>query len=229
GKARGRELREAVRGRALVFAVDRLDYTKGIVERLRMLERFFETHAAWRGRVSVPQISAPTRTRVREYVKQRREVEELVGHLNGRFGEPDWVPIRYVFRAFASRELAAFYREADVCLVTPLRDGMNLVAKEFVASQTGDPGVLLLSKFAGAADELREALIVNPYDLDETARALAKALSMPIAERAARQAALLERVRSGDAARWRERFLAELGRVATERRSRARRRSLVRT
>jgi trehalose 6-phosphate synthase len=210
GKRRGKELRDAVRGRALVLAVDRLDYTKGVVQRLRMLERFFEDHADWRGRISVLQISAPTRTRVQEYAQQRREVEELVGHINGRFGEPDWVPVRYVFRTFSQRDLTAFYREADVCLVTPLRDGMNLVAKEFIAAQTGDPGVLVLSRFAGAAESLREALIVNPYDLEGTARALARALTMPVAERAARQAALRERIGEWTAARWRERFLEDL-------------------
>jgi len=211
GKQRGRDLRKSDHGRALVLAVDRLDYTKGVVERLRMLERFFELHSGWHRRVSVLQISAPTRTRVHEYARQRRVVEELVGHINGRFGQPDWVPIRYVFRAFEPRELAAFYREADVCLVTPLRDGMNLVAKEFVASQTGDPGVLILSRFAGAADELREALIVNPYDVEATAEELAHALGMPLDERVSRQAALLERVESQSPRRWRESFLKDLG------------------
>ncbi len=217
GKRRGKELREAVRGGSLVLAVDRLDYTKGIVQRLRMLERFFESHPDWRGRVSVLQVSAPTRTRVQEYVRQRRDVEELVGRVNGRFGEPDWVPIRYAFRAYSPRELAAFYREADVCLVTPLRDGMNLVAKEFVAAQTGDPGVLVLSRFAGAAETLHDALLVNPYDADGTARVLARALTMPVSERAARQAALLESVHQWTAARWRERFLADLAEAAKKR------------
>src|SRR5262249_35869255 len=156
----------------------------------------------WRRRVSFIQISAPSRTRVAEYAQLRREVEELVGNVNGRFGDPDWVPVRYLFRSYAPRELASLYREADVCLVSPLRDGMNLVAKEFVASQTGDPGVLVLSRFAGAAAELDEALIVNPRDFDGTARALDRALAMPLEERERRQAALVARVRTQTAARW---------------------------
>src|SRR5262249_35135668 len=150
-----------------------------------------ELYPRWRGRVCLIQISAPSRTRVAEYAQMRREVEELVGNINGRFGEPDWVPVRYLFRSFDQRALAAFYGEADVCAVTPLRDGMNLVAKEFVAAQTDDPGVLILSRFAGAAAELDAALIVNPHDVDGTAAALARALSMPLAERRRRQASLL--------------------------------------
>jgi trehalose 6-phosphate synthase len=156
------------------------------------------------------QVSAPSRTRIAEYAQQRREVEGLVGNINGRFGEEDWVPVRYLFRAYSQRDLAAFYREADVCLVSPLRDGMNLVAKEYVAAQTGDPGVLVLSRFAGAAKELEEAILVNPYDLDATALALARALDMPLEERTRRQAALLARVEAQTAARWAEAFERDL-------------------
>lgn len=216
GTTRAKALREAVGGRKLVLGVDRLDYTKGIPERLRAFERLLERHPAWRGQVSYVQISAPSRTKVPEYVRQRREVEELVGRVNGRFGDPDWVPVRYLFRAYSQRELAAYYREADVCLVSPLRDGMNLVAKEFVACQTDDPGVLVLSRFAGAAAELTDALIVNPYDLDGTADALARALSMPLDERRARQDACWRLVRRDTAARWARRFVADLGLAAGE-------------
>ncbi len=215
GLSRGRTLRVSAPGRKIILGVDRLDYTKGIPERLRAFERLLERHPDWRRRVTFVQISAPSRTRVAEYVRQRREVEELVGRVNGRFGEPDWVPIRYLFRSFTQRELAAYYREVDVCLVSPLRDGMNLVAKEFVACQGRDPGVLVLSRFAGAAAELEEALIVNPYDLDGSADALARALAMPLEERAARQAALLRRVEAGTAARWAQRFLDELAATRT--------------
>jgi trehalose 6-phosphate synthase len=210
GKRRAKELRASLGERRLVLSVDRLDYTKGIIHRLRAIERFFELFPDRRGRVSMLQISAPTRTRMAEYGRARREVEALVGHVNGRFGEPDWVPVRYIFRAFTQRELASFYREADVGLVTPLRDGMSLVAKEFVASQVADPGVLVLSKFAGAAAELDQALLVNPHDADGMARALARALDMPLAERIARQSALLARVREGTAAKWGDGFLADL-------------------
>lgn len=208
--ARSRALRESLSGRKLILGVDRLDYTKGIPERLRAFERLLDRHPACRRRVTYVQVSAPSRTKVPEYMRQRREVEELVGRVNGRFGDPDWVPVRYLFRAYSQRELAGYYREADVCLVSPLRDGMNLVAKEFVACQTDDPGVLVLSRFAGAAAELQDALIVNPYDLDATADALARALSMPLAERRSRQAASWRQVQRNTAARWAERFLGEL-------------------
>jgi trehalose 6-phosphate synthase len=208
--ARSKALRESLSGRKVILGVDRLDYTKGIPERLRAFERLLERHPACRRRVTYVQVSAPSRTKVPEYMRQRREVEELVGRVNGRFGDPDWVPVRYLFRAYSQRELSGYYREADVCLVSPLRDGMNLVAKEFVACQTDDPGVLVLSRFAGAAAELTDALIVNPYDLDATADALARALAMPLKERQARQAASWRVVQRGTAARWAERFIAEL-------------------
>ncbi len=207
---RAQWLREAVRGRRIILGVDRLDYTKGIAERLRAFARLLERFPRWRSRVSFIQISAPSRTRVADYIRHRREIEELVGHVNGRFGEADWVPIRYLFRSYEQRELAAFYREADVCFVSPLRDGMNLVAKEYVACQAADPGVLVLSRFAGAAEELKEAVLVNPYDLDGTAAALDRALRMPREERERRQAALLARVRRQTAQRWAARFLADL-------------------
>lgn len=206
----GQRLRHSLLGRKLVLGVDRLDYTKGITERLRIYGRLLELYPRWKKRVSFIQISAPSRTRVAEYVKQRREVEELVGHLNGRHGHTEWVPVRYLFQSYSQRDLAAFYREADVALVTPLRDGMNLVAKEFVAAQTGDPGVLVLSQFAGAASELSDAVLVNPYDIDASAHALHAALSMPVEERIERQRALLARVHSQTAAAWAEGFLADL-------------------
>jgi trehalose 6-phosphate synthase len=211
GLRRGASLRASAPGRQIVLGVDRLDYTKGIPERLRAFERLLELHPRLHRRVTYVQISAPSRTRVAEYIRQRREVEELVGRVNGRFGHPEWVPVRYLFRSFSQRELAAYYREADVCLVSPLRDGMNLVAKEYVACQPDDdPGVLVLSRFAGAAAELKDALIVNPYDLDGTANALARALAMARPERVARQAALLRRVEAQTATRWASSFLADL-------------------
>ncbi len=209
-RRRGRRLRRVLRGRKIILGVDRLDYTKGIVERLRAFAMLLEIAPRLRNRVSFIQISAPSRTRVPEYIAQRREVEELVGHINGKLGAEDWVPVRFLYRSYSQRELAALYREADVCLVSPLRDGMNLVAKEYVAAQTGDPGVLVLSCFAGASEELTEALIVNPYDIETTARTLWRALVMPVEERARRQAALLERVKMQTATRWAETFLRDL-------------------
>ena len=160
------------------------------------------------------QISAPSRTRVAEYVAQRREVEALVGNINGKLGEPDWVPIRYLFRSYSQRQLTSLYRMADVGLVSPLRDGMNLVAKEFVASQRDhDPGVLVLSRFAGAAEQLGAAVLVNPYDPDGMAEALARALEMPWAERLRRQQVLMRCVRETTAERWAATFLRDLTRA----------------
>jgi trehalose 6-phosphate synthase len=205
-----RRLRQSVRGRRILLGVDRLDYTKGIAERLLAFERLLERHPQWRGRVSLIQISAPSRTRVPEYITQKQEVERLVGAINGRFSEEDWIPVRYLYRAYSQEELAAFYREADVCIVTPLRDGMNLVAKEYIAAQTVDPGVLVLSRFCGAADDLREAVIINPYDIDGTADAFHQALEMPLAERKERWQMLLERVHTRTAQAWSEQFLSAL-------------------
>ncbi len=202
--------RQTARGRRILLGVDRLDYTKGISERLLAFDRLLERYPSWRDQVSMTQISAPSRTRVPEYVAQKREVDRLVGEINGRYSEDDWIPVRHLYRAYTQEELAAFYREADVCLVTPLRDGMNLVAKEYIASQTENPGVLLLSQFCGTAEDLREAVIVNPYDIDGTATALNRALNMGLQERRERWQALNKRVRTRTAQSWRAHFLADL-------------------
>jgi trehalose 6-phosphate synthase len=194
----------------IILGVDRLDYTKGIPQRLLTFEQLLESYPALRGKVSMVQISAPSRSRVPEYVREREWVDQLVGRINGRFSEADWVPVQYLYRSYSQQELAGFYREADVCLVTPLRDGMNLVAKEFVASQGTDPGVLVLSKFCGAAETMQEALIVNPYDLEGTADALHTALLMPLRERRRRHDALLQEVRTHTAQDWGRSFLDDL-------------------
>ena len=203
-------LRRMVRGRRIILGVDRLDYTKGISERLLAFDRLLERYPSWRDQVSMTQISSPSRTRVPEYIAQKQEVDRLVGEINGRYSEGDWIPVRHLYRSYTQEELAAFYREADVCLVTPLRDGMNLVAKEYVASQTENPGVLLLSQFCGTAEDLREAVIVNPYDIDGTATALNRALNMDLKERRERWQALNKRVHERTAQTWRARFLADL-------------------
>jgi trehalose 6-phosphate synthase len=205
-----RRLRQSVRGRRIVLGVDRLDYTKGIAERLLAFERLLDRYPSWRDRISLIQISAPSRTRIPEYIAQKQEVDRLVGDINSRFSEEDWLPVRHIYRTHSQQELAAFYREADVCLVTPLRDGMNLVAKEYVASQTTTPGVLVLSRFCGTAEDLREAVIINPYDIDSTAAALNRALNMPLQERWDRWHALIERVHTRTAQAWCNHFLADL-------------------
>ena len=206
----GNRLRQIVRNRRIVLGVDRLDYTKGIPERLMAFEQLLERYPFWHGRVSMIQISAPSRSCVPEYTALKREVDEIVGRINGRFSEDDWIPVHYWYRSIGQDKLSALYREADVCFVTPLRDGMNLVAKEYIASQTGDPGVLILSKFCGAAENLREAILVNPYDIDGTAESLKQALEMPLGERRYRWQALLKRVHTHTAQSWSNQFLANL-------------------
>jgi trehalose 6-phosphate synthase/phosphatase len=187
--------------------VDRLDYTKGIHLRLLAMERLFERHPGYRRRVSFTQVLVPSRERVGDYAELKREIDETVGRINGRFSEHGWSPIRYLVRSLPPAELAVLYRQADVALVTPLRDGMNLVAKEYVACQLENDGVLVLSEMAGAAEELQEALLVNPFDIEALADALHRALSMPDDERRARMSALRDRVRTNDVHTWVRRFL----------------------
>ena len=192
-----------------ILGVDRLDYTKGIRERLLAVERLLERHPEYRGTVVFTQVAVPTRERVAEYSRLKREVDELVGRINGRFAEEGWSPVRYLARSLEPEALAGLYARAEVALVTPLRDGMNLVAKEYVASQVGrEPGVLVLSELAGAAEALQEAVLVNPFDLDGVADSIHAALAMPAVERRARMAALRDRVREMDVAAWAEGFLA---------------------
>jgi trehalose 6-phosphate synthase len=205
------ELKRVVRGRRLILGVDRLDYTKGIPERILAFEDLIRRHPEWRKKVSFVQIASPSRTRVPLYAEQKKLVDALVGRINGEMAEHDWVPIRYLFRSYRRELLARFYRDADVGLVTPLRDGMNLVAKEFVAAQRReDPGVLVLSRFAGAAEDLPEAVIVNPYLPSDTADGIAQALVMPLGERRERHRALLARVLHGTSEGWARRFLDDL-------------------
>jgi trehalose 6-phosphate synthase/phosphatase len=195
-----------------VLGVDRLDYTKGILERLRAFERFLELHPEQCGEVSLLQLAVPSRARVEEYQKLKQQVDQEVGRINGRFARADWAPIQYLYRSISPEHLASLYRHADVALVTPLRDGMNLVAKEYVACQVDDPGVLVLSRMAGAAETMREALLVNPYDLEGTADALHRALTMSEGERRTRMIALQGRERREDVHAWVEGFL-EAGRA----------------
>ena len=194
----------------IVVGVDRLDYTKGIPERLRAFERMLDRHANMRGKVTLVQITQPSRSRLREYIEEREKVERLVGQVNGRYSEAGWVPIRYLYRVFSQRQLARFYHDSNVGMVTPLRDGMNLIAKEYIAAQGDDPGVLVLSKFAGAAVELTEASVVNPYDTDGTAEQLYQALRMPRGERVRRWRSQMDAVLTNTARSWGESFYQEL-------------------
>ncbi len=204
-------LRDSMHGRQLIIGVDRLDYTKGLVERLQAFEQMLETYPAARGRVSLMQIAPPSRIEVPEYSDIRRALETAAGHINGRFAEFDWVPIRYLNKRFSRRALSGALRGSRIGLVTPLRDGMNLVAKEYVAAQdASDPGVLVLSRFAGAARQMNGALIVNPYDLHAVAEALHRGLEMPREERRERWSAMMEGLRQDDVTAWRNRFVSAL-------------------
>lgn len=195
-------VRRAAGETKLIVAVDRLDYTKGIPRRLLTFERLLEHYPSLRGRVRLVQVAAPSRETVGEYRQYRRSVEELVGRLNGRFATVGYDPINYISRTLPRERLVALYRAATVALITPLRDGMNLVAKEFVASRVDEDGVLILSEFAGAASELSGALLVNPYDIDGVAATLRHALEMPEGERSERMRGMRQRVRDHDVHRW---------------------------
>jgi trehalose 6-phosphate synthase/phosphatase len=209
-------IRADSRGERILLGVDRLDYTKGIPRRFLAFERLLEREPAWRGKVRLVQIAVPSRDNVPSYQEFRRQVDELVGHINGTFSTVDWTPIHYVHRALDMRHLVALYRAADVMLVTPLRDGMNLVAKEFVTSRTDGDGVLVLSEFAGAAAEMGEALQVNPYDIESMAQTFDAALRMPDEERRLRMGSLRERIASRDVQNWAQAFLDGLGAVRDE-------------
>lgn len=197
---RVRELRRP--GISLLLGVDRLDYTKGIPDRLRAIENFFERYPEMRTRAVFIQVAVPSRGEVSEYRKHRSIIEELVGHINGRFSTPDWEPIRYIHRHLEQAELLALYKAADVAVVTPICDGMNLVAKEYVAAKAGDPGVLVLSEFAGAASELDQAIIVNPHDLERIADVLNDALHMPVEERRRRMQNMYEYLQTYNIHAW---------------------------
>jgi len=207
------KMRASAPGVRMVLGVDRLDYTKGIPRRLAAFERLLELTPELRGHVQLLQIAAPSREKTPAYASFKRRVDEQVGRINGRFGSPSWAPIRYVHRGYGIERVVAFYRAADVMLVTPLRDGMNLVAKEFVASRDDLDGVLVLSEFAGAAEELAQAIRINPYDIDGTAAAIRTALEMDGDERARHMRQLRERVLRQDVHRWAAEFL---DRLATE-------------
>lgn len=196
-------------GRQLILGVDRMDYSKGLPERFeavaRLFERFEETH----GRVQFTQIAPPSRSRVDEYKNLRKRIDRLCGRINGNYADLDWLPIRYLARGYQRSELAGLYQMASVCLVTPLQDGMNLVAKEFVAAQDeDDPGVLILSQFAGAAEQMQDAVIVNPHDIDGTAEQIHRALNMSLDERQERWRKLYDGICAQDINWWRQRYFA---------------------
>lgn len=186
----------------IVLGIDRLDYTKGLVRRMLAIERFLEREPQYREEVRFIQVAVPSRTKVESYAQLRRELDEIVGRINALHGTPTSMPLHYLYRALGEKQLIGLYRAADVMLVTPLRDGMNLVAKEYVATRLDDSGVLILSEFAGAAADLAEALIVNPYDVDRLATVIQRALTMPLSEQHERMRTLRQRVRVFNAFHW---------------------------
>ncbi|HEU4459491.1 MAG TPA: alpha,alpha-trehalose-phosphate synthase (UDP-forming) [Methylibium sp.] len=204
-------LREQYAKRQLLVGVDRLDYSKGIPQRLRAFGRLLANYPENRNSATLIQVATPTREGVGAYDDIRTQLELLAGRINGDYGELDWMPVRYIHRTLARKRLPGLYRAGRVALVTPLRDGMNLVAKEYVAAQDpADPGVLVLSRFTGAAEQLREALLVNPYDTGGTAEMIQRALRMSHQERVERHRALMQRVREFDVHWWRKAFLTAL-------------------
>jgi trehalose 6-phosphate synthase len=204
-------LRQSVGDQSIVLGVERMDYTKGIAERIRGVERLLENQPSLTGRFCLIQIVTPSRTEVEAYQLKKREIDEAVGRVNGRFSDGVWSPVRYLYRAVSFTELLAYYRAADISLVTPLRDGLNLVAKEYVASRINCDGVLILSEFAGAARQLPEALLTNPYSSEDMANALERALRMSAEEQQRRMAPMRRRVAAQDIRWWAREFLTRIG------------------
>jgi trehalose 6-phosphate synthase len=205
---RASRIREDLEGRKMFLGVDRLDYTKGIPMRLRAFRRMLRENPSLCQHVRFVQVVVPSRETIPSYQRLKEEIEQLVGDINGEFTRDGWVPLHYIFRSFERDELLAYYRLADVAVVTPLNDGMNLVAKEYCACNVDEQGVLILSEFAGAAAELgRGAMLVNPYDIVGMAGSMKVALSMPLKERKSRMSRLRRQVKLSDIHRWVSRFL----------------------
>jgi trehalose 6-phosphate synthase len=203
-------VRKSVPGE-LMIGVDRLDYSKGLPLRLDAFERFLMTHPEWHNKVTYLQITPKSRSTIQEYADIERTVEAQAGRINSTYGDVSWMPVRYVNRTYGRTALGGLYRSARVGLVTPLRDGMNLVAKEYLAAQDeNDPGVLILSRFAGAAAELKAAVLVNPYDHEAVAVAIARAFAMSLNERQQRHAELWRALLVNDISTWGDKFLAAL-------------------
>lgn len=216
-KSAARAIGRFLGDRQLVIGVDRMDYSKGLPERFEAVGELFDAYPELHGKVSVTQIAPPSRSKVEAYRELREQLDQLSGRINGDYGDLDWLPLRYLARSYGRDALAGLFNIARVGLVTPLRDGMNLVAKEFVMSQDEeDPGVLILSEFAGAAEQMQAALIVNPYDTGRLAETIYQALTMPLEERRDRWEVLRQVVLDQDIGWWRRRFLSDLEAASME-------------
>jgi len=208
-----RRIRRRIGERRVILSVDRLDYTKGIAQRLKAYDLLFERYPEYKEKVVLILVAVPSRTRVEHYMMLKREVDELIGRINGRHGVLGWTPIWYLYRSLPFATLAALYNLADVALVTPMRDGMNLIAKEYVATTPGDRGVLILSEMAGAAAEMGEAIIINPFDLQQMAEAMREALEMADEEQRERNRIMKERLKRYDVYRWAGEFMEKLAEI----------------
>jgi trehalose-6-phosphate synthase len=205
-----------IEGKRMLFGVDRLDYTKGIVERLVAIEHLFEEHPWYLEKIVIVQIAAPSRTRIPSYAQLRIQVEETVERINRRFETPSWKPVILIVRQCSHELIRSYYRAADICLVTSLHDGMNMVAKEYIAARDDADGVLVLSRFAGAAQELRDALLVNPYDVQQVTEAIRIGLEMSRGERRLRMERMRQQVKEHNVYRWAANVLTDLCAIRIE-------------
>lgn len=210
-RERSTVIRQDVAGCQIILGVDRLDYTKGIPERLRAFQSLLDSHPELHRKIVLVQVVVPSREDIPKYQELKLDIERLTSQINGEFGGAAWVPVHYIHRHLERPELLALYRAADIALITPLKDGMNLVAKEFCAAQVGDEGVLILSEFAGAADQLRNgAVLVNPYDIEKVAESIHRAFHMSLKERKRQMRRLRRKIRQENVFHWCERFCASL-------------------
>jgi trehalose 6-phosphate synthase len=213
-------LRASLHGAKLAIGVDRIDYSKGLENRFRAFDQFIQTNPRLKGELSLLQIAIPSRSAIETYSTLQKDVARLVGEINGKHGEVDWVPIRYVNKGYDQFTLAGLYRTAQIGLVTPLHDGMNLVAKEYVAAQNPlDPGILILSAFAGAAKQLDAALLVNPHDIEASSRAIGQALMMSADERRERWQAMMTKLEESSLGSWFSDFVSALTGTSTSQRA----------
>ncbi len=207
---KARDIFKKPENQKVILTIDRLDYTKGIPNRLEAFERFLEKYPEWHGKITLIMLSAPSRTDVKSYQDLKQRVDKLVGSINGKYGSISWTPVHYLYRSIPFEKIAALYHLADICMVTPIRDGMNLVAKEFIATRRDNQGMLILSETAGAAQELSEALLVNPNNRDAIADSINQALVMPEEEQIERNKMMKDRIKTYNIFRWANDFIKEL-------------------
>ncbi|MFZ3106786.1 MAG: trehalose-6-phosphate synthase [Candidatus Hydromicrobium sp.] len=202
------KIKKSLKNIRIILSVERLDYTKGIKERIRAIDYFFETYPEYKRKIIFLQIAVPSRSKVEEYITFKREIDELTGKINGKYSYEMWSPITYIYKSLSQENLIAYYKVADICLITSLRDGMNLIAKEYVACKLGGSGVLILSKFAGAVEEMKESsVLINPYDIEEIANKIKLALEFDEKEKVHNMLVLQEQVKQNDVFKWCKNFL----------------------